>query len=902
MAYEFNPYRSVYRDPQTVKVAEVLRKRYVENFASDSMLDKGLNEMLVAAEFSGDVEKADELRAKLSQRANARTERGDFENLGMDINMDVRDFHKGYTPLQQNYQTREKDKEAKRQMIGKPGGITQQQYNDWEQRSALQTDEATGDYISYTGIQYDEDGILDRGSLYQPSAIASNINVDKEILTALQAIVAEEGGGFVRRDEESRDLDGDGTPDAVYSHQTQDGQWVRISPERVKAVTNQVLNRQDVQSFMEQDADFATYDMTEDELDAHLQSRISTLKGRIGAGQMTQEEEELAYREITALNRGLESGSTGFKRKLARDSHNAGRKESLTDMAIDARAVNNVTGGQDLWDYQRLLPVARTPGPTALPTVHGETEETISALLVDDQGNQLSEITVDSMQQVILRTEQDADDAATAIFDLYPGIAALIVGDPNLAQDSLLESLDHMSDTEMTAQIQKLHNDGRLVNEAGENVNPDVIKAQFSAAKRQREHYLALNEMHDQLFQTARSLTGAGDANNNIPSAIARPEDWNNIAEDWGTDTIDRQLDEIIQLHGGGQEGAIKSQEYMDMVVHTMLKQIGMENGVNHPLYGNIIEHVHQALGNERVSKERVEEVYESMANFNLNPDGDLALGSMDEYMYEDMSAAESIVALGGNFVSELEDGHEIVMGHVNELTQGNVTYPVSSRPQLAPKEVWDEFIEQVQATPMEALFARETMKGNTIADEINREADTAEITDIDVTWATDPKSGIPRPAFLLKIKAGEGQNKITKTVKMDPSKIIANDTTGIIAGFGLNTLDNQMIGLAYAAWNMAPGAVTKNNKITVPFNDGVHNDVQISFSINTEAGGVTIGGPVTLHGTILDANNQIREMNDVITFEQFQKSFHRLGVRMGLQADTAAEDARTAFEQSQNN
>ena len=57
MAYEFKPYRSVYRDPQSVKVSEVLANRYTQNFASDSMLDQQLNEMLVAAEFAGDVQK-----------------------------------------------------------------------------------------------------------------------------------------------------------------------------------------------------------------------------------------------------------------------------------------------------------------------------------------------------------------------------------------------------------------------------------------------------------------------------------------------------------------------------------------------------------------------------------------------------------------------------------------------------------------------------------------------------------------------------------------------------------------------------------------------------------------------------------------------------------------------------
>ena len=94
MAYEFKPYRSVYRDPQSVAVSEVLRDRYISNFATDSMLDKSLNEMLVAAEFAGDVEKANELKARLAETAKARTERGDFENMGMAINMDVRDFSK----------------------------------------------------------------------------------------------------------------------------------------------------------------------------------------------------------------------------------------------------------------------------------------------------------------------------------------------------------------------------------------------------------------------------------------------------------------------------------------------------------------------------------------------------------------------------------------------------------------------------------------------------------------------------------------------------------------------------------------------------------------------------------------------------------------------------------------
>jgi len=145
MAYKFNPYRSVYRDPQSVKVSEVLRDRYVKNFASDSMLDKALNEMLVAAEFAGDVEKAEELKQKLHNNSAARVERGDFENLGMAINMDVRDFSREYEPIKQNYEAREKDKEAKLKLV-EAGRITNEQYNQWEKRSLMRTNEETGDY------------------------------------------------------------------------------------------------------------------------------------------------------------------------------------------------------------------------------------------------------------------------------------------------------------------------------------------------------------------------------------------------------------------------------------------------------------------------------------------------------------------------------------------------------------------------------------------------------------------------------------------------------------------------------------------------------------------------------------------------------------------------------------
>ena len=135
--------------------------------------------MLVAAEFEGDVQKANELKAKIQDKAEARAERGDYESLGMNIQRDVTDFYQEYKPLEQNYQAREADKQVKQEQLSR-GIITNSEYESWLDYS-MYTKQEDGTYARRQGIQYDENGNLDRNSIYQSVGIEATVDYSEEI-------------------------------------------------------------------------------------------------------------------------------------------------------------------------------------------------------------------------------------------------------------------------------------------------------------------------------------------------------------------------------------------------------------------------------------------------------------------------------------------------------------------------------------------------------------------------------------------------------------------------------------------------------------------------------------------------------------------------------------------------
>ena len=905
MAYEFKPYRSVYRDPQSVAVSEVLRDRYISNFATDSMLDKSLNEMLVAAEFAGDVEKANELKARLAETAKARTDRGDFENMGMAINMDVRDFSKNYTPLKQNYDAREKDKEEKREMVTR-GLISQQQYDSWERRSLLNTNEE-GDYESYTGVTVNADGTVDQGTTYQPKAVALNVNVDKEVLNALQSIEADRGGGTVIELPQLMDIDGDGVMEQ-YAVRTTTGQYEKISEADVRAVTNEVLSRDDVRSYLDQEADFDTMELREDELDTKITSRISTINARLASGRESSENADILRAEKRALENAMTSGTVGQKRQLARAASRLGRVEGITQMAIDAKAINNVIGGGREVRFVRQLANPDAGGRGGVidrpPSVPGPTEETVSSLAGDD-GN----VTVESATEAVTAAQEAADSETARLITEYPAIFETLATQPGMTSigdnfEFMINQLDTMSLTEIKTMLEGAAAEGKLVNANGSTVTVAAAYEQFVQAKQTVEHFNSVNEARNNLFEVARQDASTGNQTDGISPEVVRAQDWANNNEwqqyvtgneftlqvtnpDGGVDLIPLLSGEERTLLVGGPQRGITNHEAL---IGGMLQELfppntfgggfGTEPVIDHPLYGNVIDHMHSALGG-MIDKERIREIYNDYAENGTDSNASVAAGYFGE-----------VNRFGNEFIERLEAGHQRVMDIVNEDSRGRVTYPQSERPAYVPETVFDTYVKAVQGLDISEVLTRTTVTGDSIEEALDDAglSNAESVSNIFVSWYT--KDGVPTPALVLEVKGKDGQRNITRNVKVDPYSFIAN-APGIVEGFGLNTLDNKIISTALAIYNEAPGLARRTNKVTVPYNDGADTSLSIEFtaaevrragedgppSINLNAGTVRISG--TVNGI---------EYDKVMSYTEAMETLHDIGFKQGLQGDIDAE------------
>ena len=880
MAYEFKPYRSVYRDPQSVAVSEVLRDRYISNFATDSMLDKSLNEMLVAAEFAGDIEKANELKARLAEKAKGRTDRGDFENLGMAINMDVRDFSKAYTPLKQNYDAREKDKEEKREMVTR-GLISQQQYDSWERRSLLNTNE-DGDYESYTGVTVNADGTPDASTVYQPKAVALNVNVDKEVLNALQSIEADRGGGVVEELPQLMDIDGDGVKEQ-YAIRTTTGQYEKISEADVRAVTNEVLSRDDVRSYLDQEADFDTMELREDELDARITSRISTINARLASGRLSSADAETLRAEKRSLENAMTSGTVGQKRQIARSTSRVGRVEGITQMAIDAKAINNVIGGGSEVRFVREIAnpdAGRTGGVIDRPpSVPGTTEETTSSLAGDD-GN----VTVESATEAVTAAQEASDSETARLIVEYPEVFENFATQPGMASigdnlDFLNTQLDTMSLPEIRTMLEKASAAGQLVNADGSNVSIDAAFQQFAQAKQTREHFNSINEARNNLFEVAREEARRGNQTENISPEIIDPRDWERNNE-WQqfvqSDELNLSEEQEIAYSSG-----LRVTNY-ETLVGGVLSRLFTDSQpvIDHPLYGNIIDHMHASVDGA-ISKERIREIYDDFAE--NGDDSNAARAYRAGRGTQDAFATE--------FMERLKAGHQRVIDVVNADSQGVVTYPQQTRPTYVPETKFEKFVEAVQSLDINEVLPRPSVTGESIEDSLEPGITPQSVDNIFVSWYT--KNGIPTPALVLRIKGKQGE--ASQNVKVDPDSFVAF-APDVIGGFGLNTLDNKIVGTALAIYNEAPGLARKTGKVVVPYNDGKDTNLSIEFTANEvavagEEGPRAINlnaGTVRISGTV----NGV-EYDKVMSYSEAMQALHDIGFKQGLQGDIDAENIR---------
>ena len=372
MPVEFGPYQSVYVSQKSPEISETLRNRYVQNFSMQDEVQQRLLE-LQAAPFSGDQAEKDKLNDDITSQMDALSNRGDYENMSMDVAKLARRYQDVATPLGQNQAAYQKNKDEQLASV-KSGTLSKRDYDLWERSASRVYDSTVGDYVDYEGLRFDESGKVDNDSLYQATTVAATVDVDSEILTALNNLKeVKTGGASVQK------LMTENGVEYMVMHQ---GQIVEKVPDGlVQQATEAVLGRADVQSYMDQQAHFNTVSEDEEGINSALAQEISRLKGSDDPNDRAA---------ATNLEKALHSSDLGAKRRAAKDAQYAASYQKYMEFGANARGTS-AYGGMTSIDYSQKemalfgakLRGTKPPAPVHAPGLAGRNQQIVSALAND---------------------------------------------------------------------------------------------------------------------------------------------------------------------------------------------------------------------------------------------------------------------------------------------------------------------------------------------------------------------------------------------------------------------------------------------------------------------------------------------------------------------------------------
>lgn len=334
MAYRnlYNPL-SQYVDPGSTEIADVLREKYLSAFQAHDAISNSMTDLPVA-DFANDKLMYDTLYNTTRGGLDKIAERGDYENMFVPVSTLARKYRETAVPLATNYQRYQSDVEEKQKLLNE-GKITQSDYTGWLKKSKLYMDPEAGDYSPYKGLEMDKKGMVNKNSYYNSTPIAQYVDVQGEILKALNDIPQVKRGGY-----KVKELESEGG--LVYAI-TKQGQITEYVPQdAVQAVTQGILNRPDVQSYMMQTADFGTLEASDEDLSNMLMR---------GAGMFEEEGQSDVAQKIRAT---VQTGSTGAKRRLARQlSYDMSASNYMRTAMISRQP--SVYGGASMVEYESAL-------------------------------------------------------------------------------------------------------------------------------------------------------------------------------------------------------------------------------------------------------------------------------------------------------------------------------------------------------------------------------------------------------------------------------------------------------------------------------------------------------------------------------------------------------------------
>ncbi len=334
MPVQFAQPISQFVNPNSVEISQVLRDRYLTNFAMQDELQQKLLE-LQTAPFAGDIAARNKLEQDVNSKIQEFANRGDYENLTIGVANLAREYQNTATPIAQNRSLYQADREEKQKLLD-AGKITESDYEGWVKEARRKYDPTVGDYVDYTGVEFDENGRAKSGSFYSPRGIAQFVDVQGEILEQLNSLKEIKEGGYTVQGYQTG---ADGIEYAV----TKQGQIKEYVPqELVRQVTENVLNRPDVKSYMSQQARYGVIDLDDESMTQTLLSYSAKMQN--GDDQ---------DREIsTRLQQIAEQGTPGQKRKALEQAMYSSDYGRYFSMGMNARRPS-VYGGALEMEYSQ---------------------------------------------------------------------------------------------------------------------------------------------------------------------------------------------------------------------------------------------------------------------------------------------------------------------------------------------------------------------------------------------------------------------------------------------------------------------------------------------------------------------------------------------------------------------
>jgi hypothetical protein len=242
MPYQFGEYVSTYVDPQSVKISEILRNRYLDNFKANDELALAVDQMQAALPFENDVNRKKELQGEIDKTLTSLSERGDYENLGFAVHRAAKDFSKKYAPIKENY---DRYQAALKDL--------QDRYD--KKSIDAETYARSGSYITrdYKGFEMDPNtGRVKEGSMFSAPTIYNDVDVMDKLTKALAIIKPD------KYDNKSNKLSVG--PDGMYTVTNEFG-VEQVTPEEVQKALDYVMADPDVKKAIQQKADMRTYDI-----------------------------------------------------------------------------------------------------------------------------------------------------------------------------------------------------------------------------------------------------------------------------------------------------------------------------------------------------------------------------------------------------------------------------------------------------------------------------------------------------------------------------------------------------------------------------------------------------------------------------------------------------------------